>query len=52
MKQIKVDCCGNCPFLECYRFIGYCTYLENNGMEIENKDVIHPDCKLEDMVEQ
>jgi len=52
MKQIKVDCCGNCPFLKYYTSLSYMAYCNNCGteeLEIKNKNIIHPYCKLEDI---
>ena len=52
MKVIKVEKCGVCPLH--YTIMGdvkynyFCCHPSTDGMEIENPEAIHPECKLED----
>jgi len=56
MKQIKVDCCGNCPlryesFLMGYGKINRCGHQAIEGMELNDLSIVNPDCPLEDAKE-
>jgi hypothetical protein len=59
VKIIKVEKCKTCPLIftrytaPYHSGFGpnkeyYCTHSETDGMEIENPEMIHPDCPLED----
>ena len=49
MKQIKVDSCNNCPFIE---HGVLCTHPSTSGMVIDDNDIIDPDCPLEDLAKE
>jgi len=54
MKLIKIDCCGHCP-LKCRSYINgeyECQHPTEEGMELTDLLIIHPDCPLEDEKEK
>ena len=50
-KMIKVECCEHCPLSSEYKRDDekYCTHQAVDGMLIENPEMIHPDCPLENV---
>lgn len=59
MKVIKVEKCKTCPLVfkqytaPHHSFYGptreyYCKHSSAEGMDIDNPEIIHPDCLLED----
>ena len=54
MKLIKVDCCKHCP-LKCRSFLSgeyECQHPTEEGMELDDLSIIHPDCPLDDAKEE
>jgi len=54
MKIIKVENCRKCPLKERLGVFEkyYCTHQEGDGMDLENFNIVHPNCPLEDVKEE